>query len=186
MKRGKLKRKRIKRTLGRIIRKTVPNPKKTKIGLWREWLVPDGAYHRYEGLRGVYWYWLSREIRQNEWEKWDGRCLTCLEPLEDWRQGQCGHIVASAGCGEYLRFNPINLTLQHDACNNPRFTPNASALNAVHYDQRYGDGAWEKLYAMRKLEAKHPTQAQYRTLISNLNSFKEAFKMAQQSLTLKE
>jgi len=149
-------------------------PRKTKIGLWREWLVPDGAYHRYEGLRGIYWYWLSRDVRQSEWEKWDGKCLTCLIPLEDWRQGQCGHVIASAGCGEFLRFNRINLTLQHDHCNNPRYTPNASALNAIHYDQRYGKGAWEKLYAMRKIEARNPSQAQYRALISNLKSFKEA------------
>lgn len=153
---------------------TKKKKKRTKISIWREWLVPDGAYHRYEGLRGIYWYWLSRDVRKKEWEKYNGLCLTCLEQVDDWRNGQCGHVIASHGCGEFLRFNRINLSLQHDYCNNPRITPNASALNAIHYDQRYGQGSWQRLWDMRKTESKTPTQEQYRELISKLDSYKEA------------
>lgn len=145
--------------------------KKKKIDLWREWGVPDHAYRRYPGLRGIYWYWLSRDIRKSEWERWDKLCITCLLPVDNWENGDCGHIIASHGCGEYLRFNPINLTLQHKHCNNPRITPNAAALNAIHYDQRYGQGAWQALWNIRKTEVKHPTQAEYRALITALPSF---------------
>jgi hypothetical protein len=145
--------------------------------LWREWLVPDGAYRRYKGLRGILWYWLSRDVRKDEWERY-GVCITCLEPVEDWHYADCGHMVDAANCGEYLRFLRRNLALQHKKCNNPRFTPSAMALNAVHYDQRYGQGAWEKLYALKKKECKEPTQGEYKDLIRALPSFQEALKLS--------
>ncbi len=162
------------RKRAKLARRT-KKPRKTEIGLWREWLVPDTAkYRRYPGLRGIYWYWLSRDVRRSEWERWGGKCLTCLQIVERWEDGQCGHIIASDGCGEYLRFNRINLTLQHAACNNPRITKHAAALNAAHYDQRYGPGSWERLYGMRKKEASRPTQDEYRALIRALPSYQDA------------
>lgn len=155
-------------------RQGAKKPRKTMIGLWREWSVPDGAYRRYKGLRGIYWYWLSRDVRQFEWEYWEGKCLTCLETVENWEDGQCGHIVASHGCGEYLRLNRANLTLQHAACNNPKITPMAAALNAIHFDQRYGQGAYQKLYESRKKKAKEPSQDEYRRLIRSLRSYQKS------------
>lgn len=148
--------------------------RRKKIDLWREWLVPDGAYHRYEGLRGVYWYWLSRQVRKDEWEKYGGLCLTCLKPIEHWTMGHCGHIIAAQNCGEYLRFLRENLTIQHPHCNSDRITPQAAALNALHYDQRHGQGAWGLLFALKNTEAKAPTQAEYRALIRALPSYQEA------------
>ena len=147
--------------------------KKTYADVKREWLVPANGYTRFSGLRGIYWYWLSRDVRKKEWEKW-GVCITCLKPMETWEEGVCGHIIASQNCGEYLRLNPINLTIQHNACNSDRITPQASALNAVHYDERYGQGAWANLYSLRKTEAKNPGQNELRTLIQGLDSYKEA------------
>ncbi len=159
------------------IKRKVAAPKKkrrTESDLKRDWLIQSNYPLRYTGLRGVFWYWLSREIRQMEWEKWGGLCITCLGPIENWWDGQCGHIIASKGCGEFLRFNPINLTIQHYKCNNPRFCPNAGALNAIHYDERHGQGAWQRLYEMRKIEAKEPKTAEYRALIQALPSYKGA------------
>lgn len=147
--------------------------KKTDADLKREWLVPANGYTRFTGIRGIYWYWLSRDIRKKEWEKWGGLCLTCLKYLE-WEDGVCGHVVASQGCGEFLRLNPINLTLQHRACNSDRITPMAGALNAIHYDERYGQGAWDALYALRKTECKEPKKSEYPDLIRALPSYQEA------------
>lgn len=154
--------------------RTARKKKKTIVGLWREWLVPDGALRRYKGLRGIYWYWLSLAVRKDEWEKYGGLCLTCLLPIEHWTMGHCGHIVAAQHCGEYLRFARKNLTIQHPACNSDRITPDAAALNAVHYDERHGLGAWEALRSLKKQEAKNPTQGQYRELIRALPSYQEA------------
>lgn len=172
MKRGPSK---LKRRSGGNLKGSARKPKKRKkiVDLWREWLVPDNAYRRFTGLRGIYWYWLSRDVRKSEWEKWDKLCLTCLLPIERWEDGQCGHVIASHGCGEYLRLNRINLTIQHSHCNNSRFTPNAGGLNAVHYDQRYGQGAYDRLWEMVKIEAKEPKQEEYRELIRALPSYQE-------------
>lgn len=147
--------------------------KKTKNDLKREWLVPNVPL-RYVGLRGIYWYWLSRDVRKKEWEKWGGECITCLVPLATWEEGQCGHILASSFCGEYLRLNPINLTLQHSKCNNPRFSPHAGVANALNIDKRHGAGYMEMLYSLRKKECKTPTAEEYRALIRALPSYQEA------------
>ena len=157
---------------------------KTKSDIYREWLVPEyvvktGRTRYANPLRSIYWYWLSRDVRKSEWEKWDGKCLTCLVPLATWEEGQCGHVVASSVCGEFLRFDRRNLTIQHGKCNNPRFRPDAPALNAIHYDQRHGQGAWQQLYDMRKTEAKEPNQQRYRDLIEALPSYQEAKNAAQ-------
>jgi hypothetical protein len=173
--RGGLKRKTaLYSTKRKPIAKKAKKPKKTLRGLWREWLVPDTAYHRYEGLRGIYWYWLSRDVRESEWIRWNQLCITCLEPIESWQYADCGHIIASARCGEFLRFNRNNLTIQHKGCNNPRISPNADALNAIHYDERYGIGAWKRLYDQRTVKAKTPKQQEYRDLIEALPSYQRA------------
>lgn len=151
--------------------------KRTEADLKREWLVQSNYPLRYVGLRGIYWYWLSRDVRKSEWEKWNGECITCLVPLETWEEGQCGHILASAFCGEYLRFNRINLTLQHSKCNNPRFSPHAGVANAINIDKRHGAGYMESLYSLRKKECKTPTQDEYRALIRALPSYQEAAKL---------
>lgn len=149
----------------------VKKKRKTEIGLWREWLVPDGAYRRYKGLRGIYWYWLSRDVRKSEWERWNKLCLTCLNPVSQWEDGDCGHVIPSSICGEYLRFYRLNLTLQHKGCNNPKFSPLAPALNAINYDKRHGIGAYEKLLALKGTPTREPSQAEYRLLIRALPSY---------------
>lgn len=150
-------------------------PKKTIVGLWRKWLVPDNAYRRYVGLRGIYWYWLSRDVRKSEWVRWNKLCLTCLLPVENWeKDGQCGHVIPSDDCGEYLRLNRRNLTLQHSWCNNPKITPRASVLNARNYNMRFGEGAYEALEKDIKLQVKQPTTEGYKYLILSLPSYQEA------------
>lgn len=157
-------------------KKRTTKPKKTQIGLWREWLVPDSAYHRFKGLRGVYWYWLSRQVRKEDAEKYE-ICITCLLPIEDWKSVDCGHIIASDGCGEYLRFFRLNLTAQHKGCNNPLFSPSAGVLNALHMEERHGKGTMEHLVSLIKKECKEPTTNEYKELIRALPSYQEALSL---------
>ena len=98
--------------------------KVSKISLWRAWNVPDWAYHRYEGLKGVYWYWFSRTVRDRDYEKYGGICMTCDGYVEE-GSDQAGHLFAARNCGFALLFHPLNVHLQHSKCNNPRFTPSA-------------------------------------------------------------
>ncbi len=162
------------------VSEAVKRKKRTKAAICREWLFPGNPGDlRYSNvMRGLYWYWLSRDVRRSEWEKWGKKCLTCLNPVENWEDGHCGHVIASAMCGEYLRFNRRNLTIQHAACNSDRITPMAAALNALHYDERYEKGAWDKLYSLRKTEAKEPKTSEYPDLIRGLESYQQALKNA--------
>lgn len=157
--------------------KTRPLSKSAKLkALKEQWSIPttNNFKLRYTGLRGVYWYWLSRDVRKSEWEKYNGECLTCLERIEKWEEADCGHIVASRWCGEFLRFNRMNLTIQHKKCNNPRFCPQAGVMNAINIDKRHGTGYMDRLVSLRKTEAKEPSQDQYRELIRALPSYQAA------------
>lgn len=150
--------------------------KKTAVALKREWLIPDGAWMRYVGLQGVYWYWLSRDVRKEEWNRWGGLCITCEKPIRHWLNGQCGHIIAVRDCKEFLKFNRQNLTIQHPHCNDNEMTPMAAALNLRNYDKRYGAGAWDSLWEMRNIKAKPYSQKELRELIESLPSYQDALK----------
>ena len=111
--------------------------KPSKISLWRQWNVPDWAYHRYEGIKGVYWFWFSRTIRDRDYEKFSGKCITCGLYVERGSDQAC-HIFAAKNCGFALLFHPLNVHLGHSHCNNPRFTPDAGVSNALTMEKRYG------------------------------------------------
>jgi len=143
----------------------------------REWNIDPKTNLRYKGLRGIFWYWLSRDVRESEWKKY-GHCITCLEPIENWWKADCGHILPASNCGEYLRFHRENLTIQHKKCNNPRFTPDAGIRNGINMDKRHGAGTIAELYEMKKIEKKSPSQEEYRQLIKALPSYKKSYLQA--------
>lgn len=161
---------RIKNTKKRLQRKNGTKRKKTEADLKREWNVPVKANLRYKGLRGIYWYWLSRDVRESEWKKY-GHCITCLKPIADWRLADCGHILPAANCGEFLIFHRENLTIQCKACNNPRFTPDAGIRNAINLEKRHGAGFIECLYEAKKVSVKAPTQQEYKDKIMALPNY---------------
>lgn len=146
--------------------------KQSVADLQREWNIPVGAWMRYPGLQGVYWYWLSRQVRKEEWEKSGGKCFTCDKKIAHWTQGQCGHIIAVRNCGEYLKFHRDNLRIQMAVCNDQKMTPMAAALNLLAYDRENGAGAWERLWEMRKIPKKPYTQKELRALIEALPSYR--------------
>jgi len=144
--------------------------KQTKIGLWREWNVPDWAYHRYEGMRGVYWFWFSRTIRERDYERWSGKCMTCGKYVEK-GSDQAGHLFAARNCGFRLLFEPMNVHLQHSKCNNPRFTPSAGVFNALNIEKRYGEGTIARLAQKKEERTKEWTKEQYTKEIQKLPAY---------------
>lgn len=148
-------------------------PKKHKIDLWREWNVPDKAYHRYSGLKGVYWYWFSRTVRERDYKEHAGLCMTCLTYVEK-GDDQGGHLFAASKCGFALLFHPKNVHLQHSKCNNPRITPQAGVLNAIHIDQRYGAGTVELLAKLKEMKVKEWSKAEYEEKIRALPAYRES------------
>lgn len=154
--------KRSKRPLGR------KKPRKTKIALFREFGVPDGAYRRYSGLKGVYWYFFSKFIRERDYREHGGLCMTCLQYVEK-GQDQCGHLFAAKDCGWTLLFHPMNNHLQHAKCNNPRFTPSAGIYNAKNIEERYGKGTLDMLMELKKQKAKEWSASEYREKIKQIS-----------------
>lgn len=146
-------------------------PRKTKISLFREWGVPDRAYKRYSGLKGVYWYWFSKEIRERDYREYGGLCMTCNTYVER-SQDQCGHVFAAKDCGFALLFHPLNNHLQHAKCNNPRFTPSAGIYNALTVDKRYGAGTIEMLRNLKESGInKEWPKGEYPSKIAALRSY---------------
>ena len=146
-------------------------PRKTEIGLWREWFVPDGAYRRYRGLKGIYWYYFSKTIRTRDYEEHGGLCMTCLMPVEK-GSDQCGHLFPAKDCGFGLLFHPLNNHLQHSKCNNPRLTPSAGILNTLNITKRYGVGTIEMLAEHKKQKTKEWNKKEYEKRIRKLPAFR--------------
>lgn len=144
--------------------------KQTQADLKRQWGLTGHQQLRYRGLAGIYWYWLSRQVRQEEYYRY-GKCVSCIRTCPDWRDWDCGHFVASGDGGFATRFLRLNLALQCKACNNPKWSPDAPAFFAVELDRRYGYGTAAMLLKLKGADKKEPTKAEYELLISALPSY---------------
>lgn len=146
---------------------------KTKSALCREWGLPAAQHLRYTGLAGIYWVYLSRQVRKEDFEKYGGKCVSCKTILNDWREGDCGHFVASGDGGFATRFLRQNLALQCKRCNNPSWRPDAPAFYALEVDRRWGAGTAEYLLSLKGLKQKELKPDQYEELIRALPTYHE-------------
>lgn len=149
--------------------KRVKARKLTKVGLKRVWGVPDNAYTRFSGLKGIYYYYFSRWIKQRDYAQFGGKCITCLQYVEP-EQAQCGHIFAAKDCGFALLFHPLNNSLQHSKCNNPIFTPSASIMNCLNIEKRYGAGTIQRLADLKGIGSKEWSKSEYEIKIKEIQN----------------
>lgn len=142
----------------------------TKADLLRAWGILPGTWMRYSGLKGVFWYWFSRTIRDRDYEFFEGRCMTCSQyvPREE---SQAGHLFAAKNCGFALLFEPLNVHLQHSKCNNPRFTPQAGVLNTRNIMNRYGKNVIDELIKLQSQRVEEWSKAEYEEKIRQLPAF---------------
>ena len=122
--------------------------KQTKADFKREWGIDPSHKLRYNGLKGIYWYYFSIWRRISDFRKYDGRCISCPTRLTHWREGDCGHYIAAGHCGFRLLFEPLNCNLQCRRCNNPAWSPDAAAFYGTELDERYGSGTTANLIAL--------------------------------------
>ena len=141
--------------------------KRTKADFLRSWGIFPGTWMRYSGIKGVYWFWFSRTIRERDYKAHQGLCMTCNTYVEK-GDDQAGHLFPAKGCGFTLLFHPLNVHLQHSKCNNPRFTPSAGIFNALNINKRYGPGTVEKLAELKGIKAKEWSKARYEEEIRKL------------------
>lgn len=143
----------------------------TKADFNRSWGIPPHYKLRYSGIVGVLWYYLSIQVRTEDFVKYGGQCVSCSKVLTDWRNGDCGHMLASGKGGFITRFMRENLALQCKQCNNPKWTPDASAFFAIEINKRYGPGTAERILAMKGTFQKEMTKVQYEEAIRALPSY---------------
>lgn len=175
MPRTPIKRKGIKRRFAReiprkAIRTTHKRKKPSKADFLRSWGIFPGTWMRYTGIKGVYWFWFSRTIRERDYEKYGGLCMTCLMPVER-GDDQAGHLLAASKCGFALLFHPLNVHLQHARCNNPRFTPHAGVLNVLNISKRYGNDTVAQLLTLKETKSKEWSKQKYEEEIKKLPAY---------------
>lgn len=117
---------------------------KTKKELWEEYGLVRPAKPRYVGLKGVYWYVLSRYVRQRDFYLYRS-CISCGRTVFNWKDGDAGHFIPASACGFALLFDETNVNMQHKSCNNPVWTPEACLGYEKGLDERYGTGTAEGL-----------------------------------------
>lgn len=138
-----------------LSRKRAPTRKKT--ALWAQYGLKKPLYIRFEGLKGIYWWLLSRHIRKRDFIMWNGKCVSCGRTFDNWHDLQAGHFIAASKGGFDLLFDPSNLAAQCPPCNNPRISPNATYPFALELDRRYGAGTSQALFDRSGPKAK-PTK----------------------------
>lgn len=153
------------------MRKTSGVKKQSKSDLCREWGLSPTQHLRYTGIAGIYWVYLSRQIRQEDFNKYGGRCVSCPRRLESWQDGDCGHFVASGDGGFGTRFLRQNLALQCKRCNNPSWCPDAPAFFALEVDKRWGAGTAERILNMKGQKQKEMKKEEYIQRIMELPSY---------------
>jgi hypothetical protein len=83
-----------------------------------EWFkkLPAGA-HGSSVIQKKAWTFISRMVRQRDFETWGGKCVSCSRILQSWKDMQCGHYIAWANCNGVFKYHTENLAGQCSHCN---------------------------------------------------------------------
>lgn len=83
-----------------------------------EWFkaLPPGS-HGSTLVQKKAWAFISRMVRQEDFETFGGKCVSCPRRLSDWRDGDCAHWLAWSNCNGIMKFNIKNLALSCKFCN---------------------------------------------------------------------
>jgi Bacteriophage Lambda NinG protein len=97
---------------------------------------------RYKGNKGKYWTLLSEFVRRRDFIQF-GRCISCGNPVSDWREFDAGHFIAAGGGGFALLFDERNVNgeCQYDNA----FNETHLVLYKRGLDERYGAGTSDHL-----------------------------------------
>ncbi len=135
------------------LRRVSPNKvkKQTQVGLWRGYGLEKPSKPRYKGLKGIYWYLLSKYTRQRDFKKYKGECIDmCGKFATDWHDFDAGHYISAGQGGFALLFDDRNVNGQLKACNNPTFSPNSQIGYREGIIKRYGVHILHELEEMYK------------------------------------
>lgn len=129
--------------LSKIKAGLLPNVKEFGKGeLWAYYGLNRPSKPRYEGLKGIYWYVVSRYVRTRDLVLWH-RCISCSKWVEDINALQAGHFIAAGTGGAALLFDLRNINGECGYCNG--MDGNHLIGYARGLDERYGEGTAAKL-----------------------------------------
>jgi len=99
----------------------MPKKKESKADKLRKWGLPYPKFqwshlrYKHPFEKGVYWYYVSRYVRQRDVEKY-GTCISCGKSITV-ETCDAGHFIAAAGCGRDLLFDLHNINAECGGCN---------------------------------------------------------------------
>jgi len=95
-----------------------PNKEKSKGYEVPKWFksLPLGS-HGNTPAQKKYWKVVSDFVRQRDFIKYNGKCVSCDNYLEHWKDGDCAHWRAWSLCNGFMKFELKNLALSCKGCN---------------------------------------------------------------------
>lgn len=78
--------------------------------------IPYGS-HGSTPAQKRYWWVISQTYRQQDWETYGGRCVSCGQVLEDWKYGDLAHFKKYSVCNSWFKYQRENLALSCKGCN---------------------------------------------------------------------
>ena len=119
--------------------------------------IKPGA-HGSTPIQKRYWRVVSETYRQQDFEEYGGRCVSCPTRFDSWKDGQLGHYKAWSVCNSWFKFARPNLALQCGGCNRRSDGPTNEAFKR-ELQRRHGDNIIEWIekenlkYRGQKMEA---------------------------------
>lgn len=93
------------------------------------------------------WSILSDYVRQRDFKKYKGKCVSCHRMVDSWQDLQGGHFVNAGVGGAELSFDEKNVNGQCGGCNLGGM--DIGAEYAKELDTRWGEGTADSLHNRR-------------------------------------
>ena len=102
--------------------------------------IPLGS-HGNSPTQKRYWKVISDFVRQRDFEKYKGRCVSCDHRFESYKEAQGGHFLPWGACNSYFKFDISNVHAQCSTCNYELKKSHAEVGHAFGEElkRRYGE-----------------------------------------------
>lgn len=93
-------------------------PSRTKTYIPPAWFmaVKPGAHGNSPAQKRL-WRIVSEYVRQRDFKKYHGKCVSCSKTLDSWQDGQAAHFKPWSVCNGSFKYNVDNLALSCYFCN---------------------------------------------------------------------
>lgn len=95
------------------------------------------------------WRVVSEFVRQRDFLRYNGRCVSCSHVFGHWKEAQAGHYMPFSICHSWYKFNPENIHAECASCNTALYRSGAHIGHAFGEElkRRYGPDILTKIAA---------------------------------------